>query len=269
MALLPLHYFFVFNDSMQPVSSFVPSENEGGIYEVLRVVDGIPLFLEDHLDRFYASAEIAGKIIRFSEIQIENLLNQLIEYNEVKTGNILISCKNNLKAFFIAHNYPTPEMIKNGVSCGILKAERENPNAKVFQTTVRQQANQLIEENGFYEVLLVDGEARITEGSRSNVFFVKDNFLFTPPAGEVLLGITRQKVLDLAIKNDLKYSEEDILLRDISSFDAVFLSGTSPKILPVNKIENFFYNTQNSVVTKLIESYESLIMRYISDKKNR
>ena len=96
MALLPIHNFFVFNDSIQPVKLFIPSENEGGIYEVLRVLDGIPLFLEDHLERFYKSAKIAGKLIRFNEIQIEDLLKKLIELNNVKEGNFLISLNTNL-----------------------------------------------------------------------------------------------------------------------------------------------------------------------------
>lgn len=268
MALLPLYNFFVFNHSVQPVELFTPAENEGGIYEVLRVEDGIPLFLEDHLDRFYASAKIAGKSIRFKGIQIEQLLNELIEINKVEEGNIIISCKTNLKAFFIPHKYPSAELVKKGVVCGLLKAERENPNAKVFQTSVRQQANQMIDENGFYEVLLVDRIGRITEGSRTNIFFVKDDYVVTPPAKKVLLGITRQKVFGLAKKIGIKCVEDDVFLKDVHLFNASFLTGTSPKILPLNKLGRIDYHTQNEIVKELVNSFDLLIQNYVLNKKN-
>lgn len=101
MSVLPIHKFFVFNNEIRPTKDFVTAENGGGIYEVLRVVKGIPLFLEDHLERFYHSAQIAGKIITYSENQIRELLKNLIEKNEAYEGNVLILCKKNLIAFFI------------------------------------------------------------------------------------------------------------------------------------------------------------------------
>jgi branched-chain amino acid aminotransferase len=264
MAVLPIHKYFVFNNEIRPTRDFVPAENEGGIYEVLRVVQGIPLFLEDHLERFYHSAQIAGKTITFSENQIKEFLKNLIEKNETNEGNVLISCKINLKAFFIPHNYPTDKMYKEGVSCGILKAERENPNAKVFQTTVRQQADKMLAEQGFYEVLLVDHLGKITEGSRSNVFFVKGKELITAPQNKVLLGITRQKTIRLAENLNIQVKETEIELNELSNYDAAFITGTSPKILPIKKVDQITFIPQNEIVRQLITSYDVLIENYLA-----
>ncbi len=266
MALLPIHNFFVFNEKIQPVRLFVPAENEGGIYEVLRVKNGIPLFLEDHLERFEKSAEIAEKNIRFSENEIEELLQNLIVENKVDEGNILISCKLNLKVFFIAHSYPSEEMYKSGVGCGILKAERENPNAKVFQTFVRQKANILIVENGFYEVLLADETGCITEGSRSNVFFVKQGKILTSPGNKVLLGITRQKTIELAKKLEMEVVEQEIQQKELDEFDAAFITGTSPKILPIKKINDSIFDVENSTVRRLMDAYDKMIEEYVAKK---
>ncbi len=263
MALLPIHKYFCFNGQIEPVDEFIPSENEGGIYEVLRVVNGIPLFLEDHMERFHKSANIAGKTIRFSVSEIQEMLHRLINKNKVGEGNILISCKTNLKAFFIPHKYPNEEQYRHGVVCGVLRAERENPNAKVFQTSVRQQANELIAENDFFEVLLVDHEERITEGSRSNVFFIKGNEIITPLAKQVLLGITRQKALDCAQKLGLKVTECDVHVNDLASFDAVFVTGTSPKILPVKKVAEFKFSSSNSILRSLMFCFDTMIADYI------
>jgi len=263
MALLPIHKYFCFNGELQPVDEFVPSENEGGIYEVLRVVKGIPLFLKDHMDRFHRSANIAGKTIPFSVSEIQEMLHRLIDKNQVGEGNILISCKTNLKAFFIPHKYPDEQQYSQGVLCGVLRAERENPNAKVFQTSVRQQANKLIAENNFFEVLLVDHEERITEGSRSNVFFINGNEIITPLAKQVLLGITRQKALECAQKLGLMVTECDVHVNDLASFDAVFITGTSPKILPVKQVAEFQFSSSNSILRSLIHCFDTMIADYI------
>lgn len=264
MSILPVHRFFIFNGEIKPVSDFVPSENEGGVYEVLRIIRRVPLFLEDHLDRFAVSAMIAKKTIRFSNFQIKAFLHELVEKNDIEAGNVLISCKKNLKTFFIKHQYPTPEMYLAGVKCGILHAERKQPNAKVFQTSVRQRADKLMEQNGFYEVILVDHLQRVTEGSRSNVFFVRRNEIITPPAHEVLLGITRQKIISLAKSNNLRAVEEDVKWEDLKNFQAAFITGTSPKILPIKQIDEIRFDPQNKIVRQLIRSYDDLIERYRS-----
>ncbi len=263
----PQHKYFIYNGQIKSNSEFIASENAGGVYEVLRVAKHVPLFLEEHLERFFLSARLAEKTIRFSKEDIESCLRTLIDENKVSEGNILLSNKTNLKAFFIPHKYPEESWYLNGVTCGLLHAERTNPNAKVFQTPVRQQADELMAKEGFYEVLLVDHLGRITEGSRSNVFFVAGNQLFTPPGNEVLLGITRQKTIQLAQKLNIPLIEEDVLLKGLHNFDAAFITGTSPKILPLSQIAGRSYDVKNHVVQDLREEYDQLISRYISSRK--
>jgi branched-chain amino acid aminotransferase len=145
----------------------------------------------------------------------------------------------------------------------LLIAERENPNAKVIQNSVREKANQLILKHKLYEVLLVNGNGLILEGSRSNVFFVKDEVFYTAPASQILVGITRQKILECLNILDFPIIEEAINASEIDQFDAVFLTGTSPKVLPVRSIGNLIYNTKLPQVTKLIAQYNLLIDLYI------
>lgn len=268
MAVLPIHKYFSLNGKLSTCDRFVASENEGGVYEVLRITNGTPLFLEDHLQRFSRSAEIAGRQITYSVTEIKTFLAELIRKNEISDGNILISCKVNLKAFFIPHFYPDENMYKLGVNCGLLHAERNNPNAKVFQTQVRNQANVLIEKNNFFEVLLIDQTGFITEGSRSNVFFIRENTLITPPSSQVLLGITRQKTLHCAEILGIRYQEEKVALSEIEKFDATFLTGTSPKILPIKQIQSVEFDVNNKILRKLMSTYNSIISEYLASKNN-
>ena len=263
MTLFPIQNYFIFNDKIKPISEFTSSENDGGVYEVIRVKNGVPLFLENHLIRFFRSAEIANIPVFLSMQKISGFVKLLIEKNCVDEGNLLISLKLNLKIFSIPHKYPTSENYFRGVKCGILFIERENPNAKVFQTSVRKKANKQIGENDFYEVLLVDKSGVITEGSRSNVFFVKEDKIITPPGKSVLLGITRQKTLEIAENIGVNLFEKDILLDELSSFDAMFITGTSPKILPIKQVAEISFNPQNEILQSLIKQYNLLIDKYV------
>ena len=223
--------------------------------------------MEEHLHRFYTSAQIAKKEMVFSRKEIKSFLGTLISKNGVQAGNILISYKTHLKAFFVAHNYPDSVQYKKGVSCGVLHAERDNPNAKVFQTLVRKRANELIKENAFYEVLLVDHFGKVTEGSRSNVFFIKGNKIVTPPAKSVLLGITRQKTIECAKLIGNMVHEEDVSLEEIACYDAVFLTGTSPKVLPVNRVGEHTFDAGNGVLRRIMQEFDSYIDEYIKNTR--
>ncbi len=264
MNYYPIHDYFILNGNPEPVNRYINQADEQGIYEVLRIEKGIPLFIEEHLDRFCKSALLSGKKTHFNKNEITGFIKVLITKNRVLTGNILILYKDNLKIFYINHKYPEPEWYESGVACEILNAERKNPNVKIYQSSVRQRANALIKEKGLYEVLLTDQNGRITEGSRSNLFFIKNDELITPPSAKVLMGITRQKTILLAEKAGIPFSEQDVYVKDLAGFQALFITGTSPKILPVSQIGNISFNPQHHLVKLLQNSYNKLVADYIS-----
>jgi len=266
MTLLPTHEYFVFNGEIKPILEFTDCENNGGVYEVVRVEKSVPLFIDDHLLRFFKSAKIAKISVSYSGHEIESFLKLLIQKNNFSDGNLLISFKLNLKIFYIPHKYPTAKNYSEGVGCGLLFAERENPNAKVFQTQVRHKADKLISKNSYYEVLLVDNLGRITEGSRSNVFFVKENQIITPPGTGVLLGITRQIIIQLTKTLGFNFVEKEVFLDELSTFEALFISGTSPKILPVKQVGKTKFNPQNEILQTLIKQYNLLVNEYMEAK---
>jgi len=264
MAIFPQHEYFVLNSEIKPVEKYYSSGKDGGIYEVLRIISGTSLFLEDHLSRFFHSAQLSAKTVNFTENQLQEVLKKLIKANSVANGNVMITFNGNLLAYFIKHTYPKPKMYSSGVTCGILHAERENPNAKTLQTPVRDLADKMLAENGYYEVLLVDHFSNITEGSRSNVFFVSGNELVTSPSNNVLMGITRQKAIQLACNLNIQINEREVHLNELQYFDAAFITGTSPKILPLSKIDGVSFNPQNEIVRKLMNGYNEMINEYLT-----
>jgi len=238
------------------------------VYEVVRIIEGVPLFLEDHFERLLASMKIQGLKLELVYPEFKSEIIRLVELNRITNGNVKFEFSRNggqdsWRLYFIPHSYPTDEEYKNGVPVDLLFAERSNPNAKVIQKNVRERADQLISGKKLYEVLLVNQQNQITEGSRSNVFFVKDGVFYTAPSPMVLVGITRLKVFELLKKLDFRIVEEAILVDQIDQFDAVFLTGTSPKVLPVARIGNLNYSTSNRSVLELMEEYNLMITNYI------
>lgn len=246
--------------------------SESAVYEVVRVKEGVALFLVDHFLRMNASLKSKG----FDEVwnfpEFKEKVETLIAVNQKSEGNIKIvflpgSHEPNQLFAFIPHSYPTSEMYLHGVSVGLLFAERKNPNAKVIQSSVRERANQMIQEQRLYEVLLVDREGAVTEGSRSNVFFVKGDIFYTAPASKVLVGITRTKVIECLRELNFELVECAVSAQAIGDFDAVFLTGTSPKVLPVDRVEDCIFRTDLPAVAQLMERYDQMIEAYIRQEK--
>lgn len=240
------------------------------VYEVLRVIAGKPLFWEDHFSRMVQSAAIAGMEYNISTASFCRQLLRLIELNKITEGNIRIDLfqltdTQLLRLAFIPHSYPSPSDYEQGVPVGLLHGERENPHAKIVQQNLRDQANQLMAEKKLYEVLLVDHRGLITEGSRSNVFFVRGNCFFTPRAEQILLGITRTKVLECIRHLGFKTEECDIPVDHLSLFDAVFLTGTSPKVLPVHCVGELIFQVENSAVRLVQAAFDQLVADYLRD----
>lgn len=239
------------------------------VYEVLRVIDGIPLFVEDHYLRLSNSLRLQGYNYQISLSEFKKNIETLILENNQAIGNVKFVCfvsKDEIKwvYYFIPHSYPTSEDYKSGITTDLLFAERNNPNAKVVQAELRTKANQLMSETKLYEVLLVNQDGLITEGSRSNVFFVKSEKFYTAPTSMVLEGVTRQKVIQCIKKLNLKVKEHAVSFHFLSDFDAAFISGTSPKVLPIRFIGNQQFNICNEVVVQVMNEYNALIHSYIS-----
>jgi len=265
-----LHQYFIRDGDVLEVKDFQP--NTGiEIYEVIRVKDGVPLFMEDHLKRFYHSAWICHLEIPVKGREILSMLKLLIERNGEKEGNIRFSyCfrpKGVFHAYFIPHYYPGREMIETGVFCGLLQAERNNPNAKTVQTGLREIADKMIREQGLFEAILINQKGEITEGSRSNLFFLKNGIFMTSPAEDVLPGITRQKVLEIISVTGMEVVIKGISIQELAGADGAFLTGTSPKVLPIRKIGDYPFSVGLPEINQLVKDYDDLIGKYI--KNNR
>lgn len=238
------------------------------IYEVLRVIDGKPLFLERHLSRMKNSFELINEEFSLKSEDICAKINMLIKSENKNVGNIKITYKVNekkLDIFFIDHFYPTEDMYENGVKTILYFGERENPNAKIVNDDFRSKVNKEIKENNAFEAILIDRNGFITEGSKSNIFMVKGNKLLTSETKAVLPGVTRGKIIELADKCGIKVEEIEYSYKDIDKLDGMFISGTSPKVLPINSVGHIKLNPKNEIVLKIMKEYNNEVEKYIKN----
>lgn len=154
-------------------------------------------------------------------------------------------------------------MYENGVETILYFGERENPNAKIINDNFREKVNKEIKDKGVYEAILVDKNGYITEGSRSNIFMVKDNVILTSPVKAVLPGVTRGEIIEIAQKLQIQVKEIEYSYSDIDKLDGIFISGTSPKVLPIRKVNGINLNPNNDLIRKLMKEYDDEITRYI------
>ena len=262
---------FITHNSLIPVKfidNYVGDEDDT-IYEVVCVVQFTPLFLEEHLARFLSSlvSVYKDKSLVVNKQLISERIRKLIRKNNISFGNIRFQFNSNntkqFRAWFIPAAYPSRQQYTEGVSVKTLPAKRTNPNIKTRNKKLRNDADEFIINHHVYEAILVNQEGYLTEGSRSNIFFISNEIFFTPPQSDVLQGVTREKIISLLTNNNLHFKERLIHISELNSFQSCFISGTSVKVLPVATINEVTMDVQNNLLKNLIYLYNSLIERYL------
>lgn len=242
--------------------------NQQELYEVLRVEDGTPLFITDHLLRLKKGFEKLNVLHPFPQRELTQAIYQLIITDKVENNNLKISCfldklvASQFYVYAIPSLYPDKITYALGVKTALFYAERDNPNIKIGHTHTRKSANAEIQRKEVHEVLLVDHNGRITEGSRSNVFFIVKDTIYTAPSHIVLQGIMREKVMEIIEQSNLCLKMECLPATELSKVNAAFITGTSPRILPISHIDAIVLDVNNTILRLLMDELSEVIAKY-------
>jgi len=119
----------------------------------------------------------------------------------------------------------------------------------VMQSYLAQQAAKAA---GVDDALLVDGEGQIFEGATSNVFLVRAGGLITPPAeGDILPGVLRAKVEELASADGIPVVEAWVRVADLRPDDGVLLTSSVRGIAPVERVDDVRLLVHEMELTKV------------------
>lgn len=253
---------FILNGSLQPSEMFDNSLVYEGdsIYEVLRMIKGNPVFFADHMKRLATSVKLQKKEFLADIPQLQKDIISLIRSDKKRDSNLKIVFNynqgvTNYLVYNIEANYPTEQQYKNGVKGIFFFAERKDPESKVINHRLRSSIYHKLIHEGGYEAVLVNENNCITEGSRSNIFFLKGDSLVTAAESFVLSGITRKYILEICNENGIGVEFSCVKAEDVTKYDAVFMTGTSPMVLPFNRIDDIVLKVNFPVIEKLRKLY--------------
>lgn len=252
-------------------TEFLLNEESPKIYEVIRVIEGRPIFLQEHFDRMNESIRLSQTDGKLFYNEFKNSIRLLIKENSFKNINIRVSYYFKHEPvtllYLIESYYPSKKEFAEGIHTVTVKMERTNPNIKSFQKDLKDNVARIMEKNNAFEAILINHDDTVSEGSRSNVFFVKDNKIITSPDDAVLLGVTRSKVISICEHNSIIVEKRIINFRDLKYFDAAFITGTSNDVLPIKTMDDMVYNSsENEVVKRVSELYLEEVRKEIEAK---
>lgn len=255
--------YFIYNDKVQSTDNMdiFDQISKNAVYEVIKIVDGIPLFFNEHLERMKNSLKGFKKTLNKSEEEILKNIVKLVELNKEDFINVklvydFLYGKDIFLTYFIDSEYPQDEKYRKGIHTITFTGERNNPNIKTISGSYKSRVRKAREENNAFEALLVDEEGYITEGSRSNIFFIKNKRIITPPGGQVLLGVTRNYVIKLCEELNISVSEGLISRNQLKELEGAFITGTTVDVLPISSIDNIQLSTPNNhIMESIIQSY--------------
>lgn len=238
------------------------------VFDFFRVVKGSPLYMQDHFDRFFASAGAMHLTVNKSREELASIILELVNRTSLPEAGIRIT----LTGGYSPDGYhpATPNLIitcnpiqsatqadfEKGFSIITYQHQRELPRVKSINYLMAVWLQPLMKENQVDDVLYYNRES-ITEFPRSNVFIVTADDKLVTPAHNILHGITRKNVLAIA-RTILPVEERDIPLSELETASEIFLTATTKYITPVLKVNNkLIGNGKPGRMTRVL--YEKLL----------
>ncbi|HNP19087.1 MAG TPA: aminotransferase class IV [Fulvivirga sp.] len=219
-----------------------------GIFDFFRTVDNKPLFLEDHLDRFYNSSKIAHLPISFSKSEVIEQVNSLLTANKLPISGIRMVLtggysedgysvgKPNLIITQGPITFPAEELYTNGVKLITHNFLRELPEVKTVNYMTGIWLKSKIKEEKAFDALYVNN-GQVLELTRSNIFIITKEGKIITPQKNILKGVTRKKVLEMAASH-YDIEEREISIDELLQAKEAFLTGTTKKVLPITAVDN-------------------------------
>ena len=220
-----------------------------GVYENVRISNGVVFFLKDHTSRLLESAKIIGLEHPFDEEFIKNSISELIKNFKSETFNVKILLiggatkeKAVLNVLCLNPLFPNKKLYRDGAEFITYNYERAFPHAKTLNMLRSYLAYQKAKKSGAYDALLISHDGFILEGTRINFFCIKDKTIYMPFEKNILLGVMRKATLKVALENKYSIVEKNIKLDEIKSYDGSFVTSTSSKIIPIKSIDGVILN---------------------------
>ncbi len=219
--------------------------------------NGVPVFLEDHIDRIVGNAKSMQMNLSFSKEDIQSLVYQTLEKNDFsKTEcNVMIIMAGKapddisglvsseaVDLFIVTSpikKYPK-ESYQNGISLGLYEFERIDAEVKTPYTYYGgMKAHRSLVHEGFFDEVLYTSKEEILEGTTFSFFIIKNDIVTTTKLdGRILGSVTRKNLLRLMDYYQINHCESKITIEDLKTSSEAFIASANRDLIPVVSIDN-------------------------------
>ncbi len=260
-----------------------------GVWEALRLHNGVLVFLEDHFNRLWQSAKTVGMALPFTKKELTQKIWDILNANKMKDGvHVRIMVTRGIK------KTPSqdPRLTISGPNVVIIpeyknaSKESKEKGITLFTSTIRRgspdyldprlnchsklhEVQALIQaiEAGADEALMLDVNGFVATCNATNFFMIKNGEVWTSTSKYCMNGITRAKVIEVCKTNNMPCFEKDFSLFDVYGADEVFVTGTFGGLTPVTKIDGrqIGDGKYGKTTRNLSSLYEGLIERTVAN----
>jgi len=253
-----------------------------GCWDSLRYHNKKFIFLNDHINRLYKDAKLIDIKIHLKPKELIKILNKTIAVNKMTSDvHLRIIVSRGIKST----PYQSPDVTISKPSI-IIIPEYKKPDTKVYKKGLKlvtvniirgpknvqdPQINSLSKLNcilacieaskkGGEEALMFDINGNIATNNSTHFFYIKKNSVYTSTGKYCVTGITRQKIIDICKKNNIKIIQKNFKLKEVLKADEAFTTGTFAGVVPIRQInKKKFLITENNLTFKIIDLYNRLI----------
>jgi branched-chain amino acid aminotransferase len=237
----------------------IPATDEGllrgdGAFEVIRVYDGQPFALEEHLRRLERSAANLRLPVDLEAVR-SDAWRLVAEAGAGPAHDLLrIVLTRGGRRLLLTEPLPdAPEHIR--LASMTYAPTRILDGVKSLSYAANMLASRLARERGYDEALLVTPHGRVLEAPTSSIFWVKDGEVLTPPLDEhILASITRAIVIEVT-----GAAERSCTLQELLAADEAFLASTTREVQAVSAIDERSFEVPGPVTSRTAGAVESLI----------
>ncbi len=233
-----------------------------GLFETIKVYEGRPFFLEQHLDRLMKGTAVLGinlgKKPEEFKAALGGIIEETIRINKLKDGFIRLSlsrgsgrrgllpqeCRSPLLLVVPYVSVPyNDEDYEKGYRTVIVQCTRRNTSSPLSRLKSLNYLDNILgkietDQKGADEGIFLNERGNLSGGTVSNIFIVKGKNIFTPTVHcAILNGITRQIVIKLAKKNNIEIIEKPLPPTELMEAEEAFLTNSLMEIMPLVSVE--------------------------------
>jgi branched-subunit amino acid aminotransferase/4-amino-4-deoxychorismate lyase len=218
-----------------------------GLFETMRAYNNRIVYFDAHLERIKHSCKLIYITFPYSIDKLKNIIQRTVKINGFADAQVRLTLwksEAGIDILVSVKKYQpySSQKYKEGFRARVSSfRQSENSHLARLKTTnylLYRLAYLEAEEKGFDEAIILNNRGYIAEGSRANIFLVKDRALWTPALEcSCLDGITRKAVLDLARKYNIQAYEGNLTLYDLDKAEEAFLTNSLFGIMPLGSVE--------------------------------